>query len=140
MGVDPGKKRIGLAVTDADRRIAAPLETITRGKFRADAERLLELYHSRGCVGLVVGLPLNMDGTESAAAQAARAFARNLNAIENFPVLMWDERLTTAAVNRALIEADASRRERAQLVDKAAASYLLQTVLERLDKMESGGG
>lgn len=140
MSADPGKKRVGLAVSDPDRRVAAPLDTIARSKFAADAARLFELYHSRACVGLVVGLPLNMDGSESASAQAARAFARNLLAVQDVPVLMWDERLTSAAVNRALIEADASRRERASLVDKAAAAYLLQTVLERLDKMESGGG
>ncbi|HWA22073.1 MAG TPA: Holliday junction resolvase RuvX [Caulobacterales bacterium] len=140
MGVDTGKKRVGLAVSDPDRRVAAPLDTIARSKFAADAARLFELYHSRACVGLVVGLPLNMDGSESASAQAARAFARNLLAVQDAPVLMWDERLTSAAVNRALIEADASRRERASLVDKAAAAYLLQTALERLDKMESGGG
>ena len=139
IGVDPGKKRIGLAVCDPDRRVATPLDMITRGKFAEDAAKFFAFYDSRACAGLVIGLPLNMDGSEGPSAQAARAFARNLIAVRDVPILMWDERLTSAAVNRALIEADASRRERGLLVDKAAAAYLLQSALERLDKMESGG-
>jgi putative Holliday junction resolvase len=142
LGVDTGAKRIGLAVSDPDRRIAAPLATIARKRFAEDAAKLFAYYDSRGCVGLVVGLPLNMDGTAGPAAQAARAFARNLMRARDAPVCLWDERLSTAAVTRALVEADASRGRRAALVDKAAAAYFLQSALDRLGtlKAEQGGG
>lgn len=132
LGLDPGKKRIGVAVSDPARVVSAPLDTVARGKLAADAEALFGLYDSRACVGLVIGLPLNMDGRDGPSAQAARAFARNLNGVRETPILLWDERLSTAAVSRALIEADASRARRAALVDKAAAAYLLQGALERL--------
>jgi putative Holliday junction resolvase len=138
LGIDPGKKRIGVAVSDPDRRVAAPLATIARSKIAKDAEEIFALYDSRGCAGLVLGLPLNMDASDGPAAQAARAFARNLLAQRDAPLLLWDERLSTAAVTRALIEADASRRQRAQLVDKAAAAYLLQGALERLNYSSNG--
>jgi putative pre-16S rRNA nuclease len=142
MGVDPGKKRVGLAVSDPDRRISAPLATVARSRLAADAAQIFALYNSRACAGLVIGLPLNMDGGEGPAAQAARAFARNLTALRDAPALLWDERLTTAAVTRALIEADASRAQRSALVDKAAAAYLLQSALDRLTGLtrERAGG
>lgn len=132
LGLDPGKKRIGVAVSDPGRVVSAPLDTVNRAKLAADAEALFRLYDSRACVGLVIGLPLNMDGRDGPSAQAARAFARNLNSVRETPILLWDERLSTAAVSRALIEADASRARRAALVDKAAAAYVLQGALERL--------
>lgn len=132
VGVDPGAKRVGLAVSDATRLIASPAEQITRGKFTADAAKLFALYDSRRCAGLVVGLPLNMDGSSGPAAQSARAFAANLIGVRDVPLLLWDERLTTAAVTRTLIEADASRARRGDLVDKLAASYMLQGALDAL--------
>lgn len=135
MGLDPGGKRIGVAVSDPARKVAAPLETVARGKLAADAEALFRLYESRGCIGLVIGLPLNLDGRDGPSAQAARAYARNLNMIRETPILLWDERLSTAAVSRALIEADASRARRAALIDKAAAAYILQGALERLARI-----
>jgi putative Holliday junction resolvase len=132
LGVDPGAKRIGLAVSDPTRIIASPLATIARTKFAADAARLFAAYDQRRCVGLVVGLPLNMDGGAGPSAQAARAFAANLMAFRDAPLTMWDERLSTAAVTRTMIEADASRRRRAAVVDQLAAAYLLQGVLDAL--------
>jgi putative Holliday junction resolvase len=132
LGIDPGKKRIGLAVSDPERRIAAPLALVARSKIAADAVEIFRLYDSRACAGIVIGLPLNMDASDGPAAQAARAFARNLLGQRDAPALLWDERLSTAAVTRALIEADTSRRARAQLVDKAAAAYLLQGALDRM--------
>lgn len=132
LGLDPGSKRIGVAVSDPGRIIASPIETISRGKFEEAAERIFALYDGRACVGLVVGLPLSMDGAAGAAAQSARAFAGNLLKRRDCPLLLWDERWSTAAVTRTLIAADASRARRAQLVDKLAAAYLLQGALDRL--------
>jgi putative pre-16S rRNA nuclease len=132
LALDPGEKRIGVAASDPDRRVAAGIETLTRGKFAADAARLFALADARGCAGLVVGLPLNMDGAAGPAAQSARAFARNLLAVRELPLLLWDERLSTAAVTRAQIEADASRAKRARLVDQLAAAYMLQGALDAL--------
>ncbi|MGE3142875.1 MAG: Holliday junction resolvase RuvX [Hyphomonadaceae bacterium] len=132
LGVDPGSKRIGVAVSDPSRLIASSLETITRGKFAETAQRLFALYDSRACAGLVIGLPLNMDGAPGPAAQAAGAFARNLLALRPVPLLLWDERLTTAAVTRTLIAADASRRRRGEVIDKLAAAYMLQGALDAL--------
>lgn len=137
LGVDPGAKRIGLAVCDPDRLIASPLETVVRTKTREDLARLLAAYDGRGCVGCVVGLPLNMDGTAGPAAQSARAFARNLLAARDLPLLLWDERLSTAAVTRQLIAADASRARRAEVVDKLAAAYMLQGVVDRLQERKA---
>ena len=107
IGLDPGEKRIGVAVSDTGRMIASSLETVTRAKFAADAARILTLFDGRACVGFVLGLPLNMDGSTGPSAQSARAFARNLLALRDAPLLMWDERLATAAVTRTLIEGDA---------------------------------
>lgn len=132
IGIDLGTKTIGLALSDVSRSIASPLETIRRTKFSADVKRLAELAARHGVGGLVVGLPLNMDGSEGPRAQATRAFVRNLATHLPLPVAFWDERLTTAAVTRTLLEADASRARRSDLVDKMAASYILQGALDRL--------
>ncbi len=132
MGLDLGTKTIGLALSDVKRTIASSLLTIERTKFRADAKQLLALAAEYGAGGFVVGLPVNMDGSEGARAQSTRAFVRNLAALTELPLALWDERLTTATVTRTLIEADTSRRRRAALVDKMAAAYLLQGALDRL--------
>jgi putative Holliday junction resolvase len=137
MGLDPGDKRVGIAVSDIGRVIASSLDTIERSRFAADAEAILKLYDARSCVGFVIGLPLNMDGSAGPAAQSARAFARNLLSKREAPLLMWDERLSTAAVTRTLIEGDASRRRRGEVVDKMAAAYMLQGAL---DAMQERGG
>lgn len=132
MGLDPGTKTIGVAVSDGLRMTATPLETVRRGRFQADAARLREIAEGRGVVGVVVGLPRNMDGSEGPRAQSARAFARNVAEALGLPVVLWDERLTTLAAERMLIDADASRRRRAEVIDKVAASYILQGALDRL--------
>ncbi len=132
MGLDVGTKTVGLALSDVTRTVATPLETIRRTKFQKDADALLALAARHGVGGLVIGLPLNMDGSEGPRSQATRAFARNLAARTDVPMTFWDERLSTVAVTRALLEADASRARRAELVDKMAAAYILQGVLERL--------
>ena len=132
MGLDLGTKTIGLALSDVGRRIASPLETILRTKFTPDAARLAALCGQHGVGGLVIGLPLNMDGTEGPRVQSTRSFVRNLGPILPLPVLHYDERLSTAAVNRMLIGADTSRARRAQLVDKLAAAYILQGCLDAM--------
>jgi putative Holliday junction resolvase len=134
-GVDLGTKTIGLALSDVGRRIASPLETIRRTKFGKDAEILLALAARHGIGGLVIGLPLNMDGSEGPRVQSTRAFVRNLTALTALPMVYWDERLSTAAVTRTLIEADRSRARRAELVDKLAATYILQGALDRMTMM-----
>ena len=131
--VDVGEKTIGVAVSDLSRMIASPLALIRKVKFTEDAEQLFKLMQGRGAVGLVVGLPVNMDGAEGPRCQASRAFARNLLRLKDFPVAFWDERLSTAAVQRMLTdEADLTRARRAELVDKAAAAWILQGALDRL--------
>jgi putative Holliday junction resolvase len=132
LGLDLGTKTIGVAVSDGMRYSATPLETIQRSKFTADAARLLELIEENAAVALVLGLPLNMDGTEGPRVQSTRAFARNLSQKTPLPILFWDERLSTSAVTRMLIEADTRRDKRAEIVDKLAASYILQGFLDRL--------
>jgi putative Holliday junction resolvase len=132
LALDPGSKTIGVAVSDATRLIASALETVKRTKLAQDAARVFELYDGRACTGLIVGLPLNMDGSEGPRAQSARAFARNLLQVRDVPLVFADERLTTAGAERALIEADASRARRAAVIDAAAAAWLLQGVLDRL--------
>lgn len=132
MGLDLGTKTIGVAISDGLRYSATPLETIKRAKFTADAERLAALAVQHEIVGIVLGLPLNMDGSEGPRAQSTRAFARNLAGKLDLPLAFWDERLSTSAVQRTLLEADASRARRAEVVDKLAASYILQGALERL--------
>jgi putative Holliday junction resolvase len=132
LGLDLGTRTIGIAVSDGLRFTATPLETIRRSKFTADAARLVELIAENQAVGLVLGLPLNMDGSEGPRAQSTRAFARNLAQKTPLPVVFWDERLSTSAVTRMLIDADTRRDRRAEVVDKLAASYILQGFLDRL--------
>ncbi len=132
IGLDLGTRTIGVAVSDPRRTLASPLETLPRGKFMADAERLRAIAAHRGAAGFVMGLPRNMDGSEGPRAQASRAFARNLARALGLPVALWDERLSTAAVERALIAADASRRRRAEVVDRMAAAFILQGALDRM--------
>jgi len=133
VGLDLGEKTIGVAVSDLTRTIASPLALIRRAKFTADAEQLLKLMEGRGAGGIVIGLPVNMDGTEGPRCQSVRAFARNLLRLRELPIAFWDERLSSAAVNRMLIdEADTTRARRAEVVDKAAAAWILQGALDRL--------
>jgi putative Holliday junction resolvase len=132
LGLDLGTKTIGVAVSDGLRYSATPLETIARQKFTVDAERLKTLIAENAAVGIVLGLPLNMDGSEGPRAQSTRAFARNLARLVDIPIAFWDERLSTSAVTRTLIEADMRRSRRAEVVDKLAASYILQGALDRL--------
>ncbi len=132
MGLDLGTKTIGVAISDALRMTASPVETIRRTKFTADAERLLVLIAQNTVTGIVVGLPLNMDGSEGPRAQSTRAFVRNLRQKTDLPIVFWDERLSTMAVTRTMIEADLSRARQAEVVDKLAASYILQGALDRL--------
>jgi putative Holliday junction resolvase len=132
LGLDLGTKTIGLALSDVTRMIASPYETLARGKQKADAARLEAIATKEGVGGLVIGLPLNLDGTDGPRAQSTRAFARNLNGLVALPVLLWDERLTTAKVERMLIEADTSRQRRAELIDKLAATLILQSALDRM--------
>lgn len=132
LGLDLGEKTIGLALSDTTLSIATPMQTLKRGKFGASATALLAIIGEHDIGGMVVGLPLNMDGSEGPSAQSARAFARNFEKQSDIAVSMMDERLSTAAVTRTLIEADASRERRKDLVDKMAAAYILQTALDRL--------
>jgi len=132
IGLDLGTKTIGVAASDPDRRVAAPVETIARKRFGLDAERLLQLAAERRAAGFVLGFPLNMDGSEGPRAQATRAFARNLAKLTELPIALWDERLSTAAVERALIAADASRAKRRAVIDQHAAVFILQGALDRL--------
>jgi len=135
IGLDLGTKTIGLALSDLGRGIASPMETIRRKKFTADAEHLLDICARQEVGGIVLGLPLNMDGSEGPRAQATRAFARNLSQKTDLPITYWDERLSTAAVTRTLLEADSSRAKRADVVDKMAAAFILQGFLDRLGFM-----
>ncbi|HML92116.1 Holliday junction resolvase RuvX [Methyloceanibacter sp.] len=132
LGFDLGTKTIGLALSDVTRAIATPYETLRRTKFTADAKAIAEVVAKEGVGGLVIGLPLNLDGSEGPRAQSTRAFARNLAAHVDLPMTFWDERLSTAAVARHLIEADASRKRRAEVIDRMAAAYILQGALDRL--------
>jgi putative holliday junction resolvase len=132
IGLDLGTKTIGVAASDPDRRLAAPIETVARKRFGDDVERLLKLADERRAVGFVLGLPINMDGSEGPRAQATRAFARNLAKLTELPIALWDERLSTAAVERALIDADVSRSKRKAVIDQHAAAYILQGALDRL--------
>jgi putative Holliday junction resolvase len=135
MGLDLGTKTIGIAISDIGRSIASPLLTVARTKFKADAAALLREAETHAVAGIVIGLPLNMDGSEGPRAQATRAFVRNLATLTELPIFFWDERLSTAAVTRTLIEADASRKRRGEVVDKMAAAYILQGLLDRLQKL-----
>jgi len=136
-GLDLGTKTIGVAVSDAMHTIASPLETIKRTKFQADAARLFEITAHRKIAGLVLGLPRNMDGSEGPRAQSTRAFARNLERLSDLPITFWDERLSTVAAERALLEADTSRKRRAEVIDHVAAGLILQGLLDRLTHLKA---
>ncbi|HEU0117530.1 MAG TPA: Holliday junction resolvase RuvX [Alphaproteobacteria bacterium] len=140
LGLDPGSTVIGIAVCDPGLKVASPLTSITRKKFTDDAAALIKIMQERNIGGLVVGLPKNMDGSEGASAQSARAFVRNLlergNLPDpNLPVAFWDERLSSAAIERFLVEDDMTRKRRDQVIDKAAAAYILQGALDALTNM-----
>ena len=138
MGLDLGTKTIGVAVSDGMRQVATPLETIKRRKFGLDAARLLEIIGGRSLGGIVLGLPRNMDGSEGPRAQSTRAFARNLERLTDLPITFWDERLSTVAAERALLEADTSRARRAEVIDHVAAGFILQGALDRLRYLADG--
>lgn len=135
LGLDLGTKTIGVAVSDPDRRLATGVETVQRKAFRADAARLLSLAAERNAAGFVLGLPINMDGSEGPRAQSTRAFARNLSALTDLAIGLWDERLSTAAVERELIDLDVSRAKRAEVIDQHAAIFILQGALDRLARL-----
>ena len=137
MWLDLGEKTIGVAVTDLLWSVATPVETVKRRKFTLDAERLLALLKARDVGGIVLGLPRNMDGTEGPRCQSTRAFARNFARLWDGPIGFWDERLSTVAAERALLEADTSRKRRAEVIDHVAASYILQGVLDRIRHLDS---
>lgn len=139
LGLDLGEKTIGLALSDRLLTVATPMETLKRGKFAADAARLDIIISEKGVGGLIVGLPLNMDGSDGPSAQSARAFARNWVNHSDIPLVFWDERLSTMAVTRALLEADTSRKRRGEVVDKMAAAYILQGALDRLRHLRNSG-
>ena len=133
IGIDAGTKTLGLSLSDVTRTIASPLELIRRKKFSEDADRLFELARIHEIAGLVLGLPTNMDGSEGPRAQSTRAFANNLNKRSTLPILLWDERLSTVAAERTLIEANASRQRRGEVIDKLAATIILQSALDRIN-------
>jgi putative Holliday junction resolvase len=135
-GLDLGTKTIGVALSDLRRKIATPLETIRREKFTQDAAQLLTLLTKRETQGIILGLPINMDGSEGPRAQSTRAFARNLATLTPLAIAFWDERLSTVAAERALLEADTSRKRRRELIDQVAASYILQGALDRISHMQ----
>lgn len=137
LGLDLGEKTIGVASCDADRRVATPVTTIRRSKFTEEAERLAALAAERAVVGFVLGLPRNMDGSEGARAQSIRAFARNLARAAALPVALWDERLSTVAMERSLIAIDTSRARRAAKIDESAAAFILQGAIDRLSARRS---
>ena len=139
-GLDLGDKTIGFAVSDLRRQVATPLLVIRRVKFTADAARLLALLAERSIAGIVLGLPLNMDGSEGKRVQSTRAFARNLTRLTDLPITFWDERLSTVAAERALLEADTSRKRRSEVIDQVAAGYILQGALDRMGYMVRAAG
>jgi putative Holliday junction resolvase len=134
--LDVGSKTIGLAVSDVTRTVATALKTVRRKKFSLDAADVLAQAKAREAVGFIIGLPVNFNGTEGPSAQACRAFARNLAALTEAPIALWDERLSTAAAERALLEADASRKRRSEVIDSVAAAYILQGALDRMKSMK----
>ncbi|MFC6640518.1 MULTISPECIES: Holliday junction resolvase RuvX [Sulfitobacter] len=135
IGLDLGEKTIGVAVSDSFQSVATPLETVRRKKFGVDAARLAEIIAERRIGGLVLGLPRNMDGSEGPRCQSTRAFARNFDRLTPLPITYWDERLSTVAAERALLEADTTRKRRAEVIDHVAAGYILQGLLDRLQVM-----
>ena len=136
LGLDVGTKTIGMALSDVTRSVATPFDTIGRTKFTADAKTIRQVVEKNQVGALVIGFPLNLDGSEGPRAQSTRAFASNLAAHVEVPMVFWDERLSTAAVERHLIEADVSRKRRAEVVDRMAAAYILQGALDRLRRLE----
>jgi putative Holliday junction resolvase len=132
IGIDAGTKTLGLALSDVTRTIASPLVVLQRKRFKEDAAELLRLAQEQGVAGFVLGLPTNLDGTTGPRVQATRAFAKNLNWLTPLPILLWDERLSTAEAERTLLEADASRKRRAAVIDKLAATIILQGALDRM--------
>jgi putative Holliday junction resolvase len=142
IGVDLGSKTIGLAISDVERRLASPLRTLPRGAFARDAEALTAICAEFEAAGIVLGLPLDLDGRDNPRAQSTRAFARNLATQTSLPIAFWDERFSTAAVTRSLIANDVSRARRAEVIDKMAAAYILQGALDRLGalaRLQTGG-
>lgn len=137
-GLDLGDKTIGVALSDLRRQVATPIEVIRREKFTLDAAKLLALLQARGAAGIVLGLPLNMDGSTGPRVQATQAFARNLEKLTDLPICYWDERLSTVAAERALLEADTSRKRRKEVIDQVAAGYILQGALDRMAHLERG--
>jgi putative Holliday junction resolvase len=135
MGIDLGSKTIGIAISDVTRQIATPVETLARSKFSSDAAQILAFAAREKVGAIILGLPVNMDGTEGPRAQSTRAFARNLAKLSPLPVIFWDERLSTSAVERMLIDSDRSRARRREIVDKLAAAYILQGALDRLSRL-----
>jgi putative Holliday junction resolvase len=132
IGLDLGTKTIGVAVSDTILSVATPIKTIKRKKFSIDAELLLRVISNKSCCGVIIGLPKNMDGSEGPRAQSTRAFARNFSVKTNLPITFWDERLSTVAAEKALLEADTTRKRRAEVIDHVAAAYILQGFLDRL--------
>lgn len=139
-GLDLGTKTIGVAVSDGFRAVATPLETIRRKKFGPDAEALNTIFKERNITGIILGLPFNMDGSEGPRCQSTRAFARNFARLSDLPITFWDERLSTVAAERALLEADTSRARRAEVIDHVAAGYILQGALDRLGHLKATHG
>ncbi|MGR3660575.1 MAG: Holliday junction resolvase RuvX [Paracoccaceae bacterium] len=137
IGLDLGEKTIGVAVSDTMRSVASPIETVRRKKFGVDASRLLEIIAARDICGIVLGLPYNMDGSEGPRCQSTRAFARNLARLTDLPIGFWDERLSTVAAERALLETDTSRKRRSEVIDHVAAGFILQGVLDRLSYLRN---
>jgi putative Holliday junction resolvase len=140
IGVDLGTKTIGLAISDVERRLASPLKTLPRGAFARDADALTAVFAEFEIAGVVLGLPLDLEGRDTPRAQSTRAFARNLSAHVDLPMVFWDERFSTAAVTRSLVANDVSRARRAQVVDKMAAAYILQGALDRLASLARRDG
>jgi putative Holliday junction resolvase len=138
-GLDLGEKTIGIAISDVERRFANPLKTLVRAKFSVNGAELLAIAKTHQIAGFVLGLPLNMDGSMGPRAQASRTFARNLAQITSIPVLFWDERMSTMAAERTLIEADLSRKKRAAVIDSAAAAFILQGALDRIAAIAADG-
>jgi putative Holliday junction resolvase len=138
IGLDLGTKTIGIAVSDPDRRLATGVETLRRKAFKADAARLLAIAGERKAVGFVLGLPINMDGSEGPRAQSTRAFARNFAQLTDLAIALWDERLSTSAVERELIGMDVSRARRSEVIDEHAAIFILQGALDRLANLRTG--
>ncbi len=135
IGLDLGTKTIGIALSDVSRIIATPYSTIKRVKFKQDAEQLIDIINEHEVAGLILGFPVNLDGTEGPRAQSTRAFARNFLQLKEIPITLWDERLSTVAAERTLLDADASRKRRAEVIDKMAASFILQGALDRMQTL-----